>query len=126
MDKEIKICFGMYYNYINSIIKLTVECIPDNVDGMSVDEIRSYANILHMKYILSSSYSVSESSIAIISYKHLTGLIDKNLLLNKINIIDNDYLSTKEKINKIEAQLNHVNNNTSVDDLKDKPKGWIF
>lgn len=125
MNREIRTCFGLYNNYIKTIVKPIDEYTSAEIDDMSIDDIRTFANVLHMKYILS-SYSISETSTAMIAYKHLTSLIDKNTLLNKMDIIDNDYLLTKDKVGRLELVLDKINGVRDVENNDDKRKRWIF
>jgi hypothetical protein len=53
---------------------------------MTVDEIESELNIIHMKYILSCTYSVSRNTIQHVSYEHLDNMIKKYYEMNNNDV----------------------------------------
>lgn len=130
MDKDIRICFELYLQHINVLIKSETNLDTEMINKMSIDEIRTLANILHMKFILSSTYSLAETNVSVIAYKHLINLIDKNILLNKINIIDENYLSIKDRLYIVETFIGSIKENKQdpKNDQKklDNSKGWLF
>ena len=122
MEKEIKICFAMYCKYMMSIIKLDKNYTDEIINNMTIDNIKTDINIINMKYIIGSVYSISESSIAILAYKHIKSLIDEHNTINKITIIDNNYLLLKNRLDELEKQKSlSINEKEQL-----KQKGWLF
>jgi len=74
MLNTIKICFSLYSNNLKSVTKDNTEY---DVDNMTIDEIESAIDILHMKYILTSLYSISATSIQIMAHTHMKNMIEK-------------------------------------------------
>lgn len=72
MLSTIKICFGLYYDNFKNIIRSDV--IYD-VDNMSVEEIEAQVDIIYMKYITMSSFSISKTSIQSVAYTHMKNVI---------------------------------------------------
>ena len=72
MLSTIKTCFGLYYDNFKNIIKSD---IVYDVDNMSVEEIDAQVDIIYMKYITMSSFSISLTSIQVVAYTHMKNVI---------------------------------------------------
>ena len=125
MEDEIRTCFGMYSKFISGVIKLDKIYTDEIISRMSMEQIKTELNIMHMKYIVNSVYSISESSIGSIAYKHMKQLIDDHFSQNRVSLIDSDYLTIKSRLDKLENKEKDKNI-INVTDVDDKPKGWLF
>ena len=74
MLQTIKSCFTMYYDNVKNIIKCNKVY---DVETMTVTDIENEIDIIHMKYILGSTFSISPTSIQCMSYTHLKNIIDQ-------------------------------------------------
>lgn len=115
MESEIKTCFCLYLNHIKSNIKNVHDY---DVSKMTISQIKSQLNIIHMQYILtSSSYAVSEASPCVVAYKHLKKMID---------VDDNN-----SKYEKFESDIKILNLENAIlkqelNDLKNKISNTLF
>lgn len=109
MISTIKICFALYYDNIKNVIKS--EFNEYDLDNMTINMIESEIEIIHMKYILSSVFSVSPTSVQFMAYNHLMSLIKK---YHEINEHSSKHVESK--------------NETIKDaEVKDgKTKGWFY
>lgn len=110
MLSTIKICFALYYENLKSIIKS--DTIYD-VENMDIKDIEAQVDIIHMKYITISLFSVSRTSVQFEAYIHMTNLIQKYYEINDCEVCD--------EINKVPE-----NGTTSIatQDSETK-KGWF-
>ena len=116
MENTIRECFFIYTNFLRQTIKNVY-----NYDHttMSIGQIRNQIDILHMGFIVHSSYTIAENSPAVIAYKQLITMIES---FQERNI--------REKYEELLVQHNRLK--IELDSLKDKPKvetpksGWIF
>ena len=124
MLSTIKICFSLYYENLKTIIK------SDNVydlETMNIEDIESEVNIIHMKYILTSIYSISQNTIQWVSYTHMINMIDK--YYERYGNLENKSLSIDNKLN--DKENNNISNDdkiqeTIMDNPQNIPKGWFF
>ena len=137
MESEIKTCFCLYLNHIKSNIKNVQDY---DVSKMTITQIRSQLNIIHMQYILtSSSYSVSEASPCVVAYKHLKKMIDVDDNNSKYQKLDSDVKLLNLENTILKQELNDLKNkisNTLFPNLStslnmdtianvNQPKGWF-
>lgn len=102
MEKEIRTCFGLYLNYIKQHIKNLREY---DIDAMSISDMDAQLDVIHMQYILTSSYSLSKTSPGLIAYNHLK------------TVIRNSRYNMEPKM------MYNLDNNLELDPSK---KGWFF
>lgn len=133
MDKDIRYCFSLYLNHMKSQIK---NLKGYNVDEMSITEIRNQLDIIHMQYIIS-SFAVSKSSTAVMSYNHLKEMIDNNIskleyeikLLKEENI---DLINKLDEVTKLEGNIEFEsvniieNKDIGNNKMEEQKKGWFF
>lgn len=74
MENTIKECFKVYYNNLKNVIKS--DTIYE-IDNMSIMDIDNEIDMIHMKYIMTSTYSVSKSCIQCVGYNHLKSVIEQ-------------------------------------------------
>lgn len=75
METEIRQCFILYVAYMKSNIKNLEDY---DVENMSVQQIKAQANLLFMRYLMTSGvYSVSKTSPIIIGFNHLVRMINE-------------------------------------------------
>ncbi len=137
MELTIKICFTLYSEYIKPLIKSN---IVYNVDNMSIEEIDSEVDIIHMKYILTSIYSISPTSIPTISYLHMKSMIEKYNNTYRFSV-NNDVILTNIESTQFTNETSECPQNELVQTefipndceqklTQDAPsatkKGWIF
>ena len=115
MEKEIRTCFGLYLNYIKQHIKNLKEY---EVDIMDTSDIECQLNIVHMQYILTSSYSVSKTSPALMAYCHLKEMI-RNTKTSKVCCL----CQKPEKVLDLPSTV-LLDGNSEMD--LTKPTGWFF
>ena len=112
MDNEIKLCFNLFVNHMKANIK---DLKTYDASTMTVNQIRAEIDVIYMKYILCSSYSVSDSSIGVVAYNHLKKMIDgsaKNGQLHKLESevrtlgLENAIL--KQEINELKTKVSNA------------------
>lgn len=72
MESTIKSCFEIYQNNLKSIHNTTY-----TPETMTIEEIENTIDLIHMKYIMASTYSISKSCIQCVAYNHLKSLIEQ-------------------------------------------------
>jgi len=111
-ESEIKLCFNLFVNHMKCNIK---ELRTYDVPTMTINQIRAEIDVIYMKYILCSSYSVSDSSIGVVAYNHLKKMIDgsnKNTLMHKLENevkalgLENTFL--KQEVNDLKTKMSNV------------------
>lgn len=119
MISTIKICFTLYYENLKKVIKS--DTIYD-IESMSIRDIETEIDIIHMKYILSSPFSVSHNSVQYAAYLHIDTLIQK---FNKSG--EPDYCKNNETvINEcINIDIPVQEENVLVEQNVVKQKGWF-
>ncbi len=79
--------------------------IPDRIqfNKMNTEDMKPMANLMHMKYVLSNSFSVQPNTVEKVAYDHLIKMIDEikvpitsNELAGTV-IIDENYMVTKKE-----------------------------
>jgi hypothetical protein len=122
MLSTIKICFSLYSENLKNIIKS--DKVYD-LESMDIQEIESEINIIHMKYILTSIYSISTTSTQYNAYIHMINMIEKYYKIhgypaeNNIITLDDDSQKILQENNKIPEDL--------TNDTQPIPKkGWFF
>src|SRR5271170_337398 len=68
-------CYQQFVEYLCSKLKCCSH-VDENITNMDIKDIKTSAQILYMKYILQSNYSINENSIVPIAYKHLIEVIE--------------------------------------------------
>jgi hypothetical protein len=114
METEIKTCFGLFVKHMRSTIKNLPEY---DIDNLTIQDIRGEIEVIYMKYIMASSFLISETSVGVLAYKHLKQMIDGN--------------DINEKIIKLETEISELKNKLSVVlfPLSNQPtqtKNWFF
>lgn len=138
MENEIKTCFSLYLNLIKGSLKNIREY---DISDMTISNIRSQLDVIHMQYIVtSSSYSISESSPSMIAYKHLRNMIDTNDINNKCQKLESDMKMIVMENSLLKEELQELKNkisntlftptNQSVtasqkEPSKEQQKGWF-
>lgn len=98
MEAPIKICFNLFAQYMKATIK---DLRNYDTSNMSIEQIRGEIDIIYMKYILASTYSLSDTAVGSVAYKHLKDMIDKNenrqlkQELDELKVKFSDYLFHK-------------------------------
>ena len=140
MDNEIRKCFFLYLNHIKSTIKGLQDY---DIQNMTILQIRAQIDVIHMQYILTSSFSVSETSPCVIGYKHLKEMIDGNCNDIKYQKLDNDVklltlentilkrdlddLKSKISDSLFPSSINLCSSCPSIIEQNgNQPKGWFF
>lgn len=114
METEIRTCFSLFVNHMRGTIKHLPEY---DYDKLTIQQIRAEMEVIFMKYILSSSYSISETSVGFVSYRHLKKMIDSD--------------ETKIKYYKIESELKMLSLENTIlkqelSELKNKISSTLF
>ncbi len=139
METTIKICFTLYSDYLKPLIKSDTVY---NIDNMTIDEIDSEVDIIHMKFILTSKYSISPTSIPSISYLHMKSIIEKYnntyrfVVNNEVNLVNIESTQCTNETDECPQNENVMKECIQNDD-EQKPiqtqeqisvtkKGWIF
>ena len=87
MESEIKLCFNLFVNHMKSNIK---DLRTYDSSTMTVNQIRGEIDVIYMKYILCSSYSVSDSSIGVVAYNHLKKMIDGSAKYGQLHKLESE------------------------------------
>lgn len=87
MEGEIKLCFNLFVNHMKSNVK---DLRTYDASTMTVNQIRGEIDVIYMKYILCSSYSVSDSSIGVVAYNHLKKMIDGNAKGSQLHKLESE------------------------------------
>lgn len=74
MESSIKHCFNLFVRYMGTMIK---DIKTYDTTTMTVEQIRYEIDIIYMKYILVSTYTISETAVGTVAYKHLRDMVDK-------------------------------------------------
>lgn len=138
MDNEIRICFSLFVNHMRTTVKNLTEY---DYNSMTSQQIRGEIDVIFMKYILCSTFSVSDSSIGVVAYKHLKKMIDNDEMKIKYYKIDNEMklLALENTIlkqeltelrNKVSTTLFPMNTIASYGaqlnpSTQQQPKGWF-
>ena len=86
MDNEIRICFSLFVGHMKS----TLKNLPEYEYGaMAIQQIKAELEVIYMKYILLSSFSISESSVGVVAYRHLKKMIEYDEMKTKYVNYDN-------------------------------------
>ena len=121
MDKTIKTCFCLYVNHMKNIVKNLNEY---DYSVLTLNEIRDELNIIYIKYILSSPYSISDNSIGIVAYKHIKKMLDEESsktkyikIVNEFKMlgIENCYL--KDEISNLKKTITSLKPETTLDTI---------
>jgi len=76
MENSIKHCFNLYVQYMKtSSLK---DLRGYDTSTMTIDQIRVEIDIIYMKYILASTYTLSDTAVGTVAYRHLKDMIDGN------------------------------------------------
>lgn len=76
MEQSIKHCFNLFVQYMKSSALKDLRNYDTN--NMTVEQIRNEIDIIYMKYILASSYTLSDTAVGVVAYNHLKNMIDGN------------------------------------------------
>lgn len=72
MDNEIRTCFSLFVNHMRN----TVKTLPDyDYNSMTSAQIAGELDVIYMKYILASSFTISDNSTGVVAYKHIKKMI---------------------------------------------------
>lgn len=150
MEKEIRICFKLYLNYIKQYVKHLQEY---DVNEMSVSDIDSQLDVIHMQCIIASGYSISKTSPCIIAFNHLKKMIADNNSCYKCQCKDIENKKLKQALDELRTSMtsmlmpsphiiDNVMSETGIsivqlngtqtlneqlhDQTKQQPKGWFF
>lgn len=99
MEPSIKNCFNLFVQYMKS--SALKDLRNYDTSSMTVEQIRAEIDIIYMKYILVSSYTLSDTAVGVVAYKHLKEMIDGNenkqlrQELDELKIKFSDYLFQK-------------------------------
>lgn len=121
MLTTIKICFSLYSDNLKIIVK---DNTMFDVETMTIDEIDAAVDILHMKYILTSLYSVSLTSIQYMAYAHMKTIIEK-YNNNTCRFLGNDMANIESTQFTSEVDEHTINECEPAQEVVLK-KGWIF
>ncbi|ARF12408.1 hypothetical protein Klosneuvirus_5_78 [Klosneuvirus KNV1] len=76
MENSIKYCFNLFVQYMKTS---SVKDLRNyDTSTMTIEQIRSEIDIIYMKYILASTYTLSDSAVGTVAYRHLKEMIDGN------------------------------------------------
>lgn len=99
MEYPIKHCFNLYVQYMKtSSLK---DFRQYDTSTMTIEQIRAEIDIIYMKYILVTSYTLSDTAVGSVAYRHLKEMIDghenKQLRqeVDELKIKFSDYLFQK-------------------------------
>lgn len=144
MDNEIRICFSLFVSHM----KQTLKNLPEyDYNTITSQQIKSEMEVIYMKYILSSSFSISESSVGVVAYKHLKKMVDDNEKKSKYNTMESDLkiialenTILKQELNELKnkisttlfpinpflsSQQNQLNSTNQQTSTNQQPKGWF-
>ncbi|QKF94374.1 hypothetical protein QKU48_gp0916 [Fadolivirus algeromassiliense] len=133
MDNEIRICFSLFVNHMKGNIKNLPEY---DYNSMTIQQIRGEMDVIFMKYILNSSFSISDSSVGMVAYKHLKKMIDNDEMKIKYNkmesemkllglentILKQELTELRNKVSSTLFPMNTLSLNTAS---LQQPKGWF-
>lgn len=114
MENEIRMCFYLWTTHMKNTIK---DLRNYDTTNMTVNQIKAETDIIYMKYILASSYSISDSSVGVISYNHLKKMIECSNTEKNYNKIENELKMLNLENEKLKLDLN---------DLKSKLSSMLF
>lgn len=99
MENSIKHCFNLFVNYMKTSSLNDLKKYDTTI--MTIEQIRAEIDIIYMRYVLVSTYSLSDSAVGTVAYKHLKEMIDGNenkqirLELDELKVKFSDYLFHK-------------------------------
>ena len=153
MSNEIKSCFESYVTYMKSNhLKKIDNNYLEEIQFMTNSQIGSEVDLIHMQYILSTSFSISKTAPAYLAYNHLKKMIDtddinKKCIQLEINITnmktENDSLrnelskmtetetendSLRNELSKLKSKMTESETKILTTNIDSTPKsrGWIF
>lgn len=76
MEHSIKYCFNLFVQYMKTS---SVKDLRNyDTSTMTIEQIRAEIDIIYMKYILASTYTLSDTAVGTVAYRHLKEMIDGN------------------------------------------------
>lgn len=110
---NIRTCFMLYVNHLRSQRKdLVTEAY--NYETLTDQQIRSQLDILHMKYILSSSFTLNDSSPCMVAYKHLKSMIDGNSIDEKCSRLQFQISKVETENRELKHEIQEVKQKVST------------
>lgn len=76
MENSIKYCFKLFVQYMKTSSVKDLKTY--DTGNMTIEQIRAEIDVIYMKYILASTYTISETAVGTVAYKHLKEMIDGN------------------------------------------------
>jgi hypothetical protein len=132
MENEIKMCFSLFVNHMKANIK---DLRSYDVGAMTINQIRAEIDVIYMKYILISSYSVSDSSIGVVAYTHLKKMIDGNNKVSQIHRLEQEVKTLglenaflKQEVNELKTRISNALFPTKDQGsivINGQPKSWF-
>jgi hypothetical protein len=109
MSNEIKLCFESYVKYMksNHLKTLNTSCLEE-LSLMTSSQISSELDLIHIQYILSQTYSISETSAPVVAYKHLKRMIDTDDINKKCTQLEISLISCLQEIDLLKEQLDNI------------------
>jgi hypothetical protein len=126
MDKQIQVCFRLYFNYMKSQIKHLHEL---DIESMSVVDIKGQLEIVYMQYIIASNYSISETSPYTVGYKQLKNMISEsnsNLSIENANLKRELKSLKATMMDTLVPSVENVSESIASEEQPKQKAGWFF
>lgn len=79
METSINMCFLLYVTRMRQHVKNLKEY---DCNGMTMFDIQNEADVIYMKYLTGSPYSITEASPEVCSYRQLCSMLDRYFACN--------------------------------------------
>ena len=94
LESNIRKCYTLYVSFLKANIK-NLENIDQ--DDISIEQIDNHLDVLHLRYILSHTYSLSPDSVGMMAYRHLKQMIEEYNIKSSVPTADGSVRPTKSR-----------------------------
>lgn len=133
--ETVRECFLLF---VNSLKSKNITFAVDEINNMTHTQIKQQCHLIYMQYLVSNTYSVSDTSIVVHAYRHMIEILDdfsKDYNMErKYDRLQDKYYELKEENKKLKESLisyresvfnnNETYNAQSVNNT-DKKKSWF-